>query len=66
MAVNFNDLPFIRGKCHRSCQNDGSRQQNDSEPTFHREGHACAMVSKIVPISNRIDLRAGGKNSDVE
>jgi hypothetical protein len=61
MAVDFNDLPIIRGKCHCSCQSDGNRGQRDSEPTFHGEDHACAMVSKIVPISNRIDPRAGGQ-----
>ena len=45
VTVYFDDLPIIRGKCRRRCQSDEAGEQRDSEPTFHRYDHLCAMVS---------------------
>ena len=45
VTVYFDDLPIIRGPRHCSRQSDANSEQRNSEPTFHRYDHPCAIVS---------------------
>src|SRR5262249_43220367 len=53
----LDDLPIASSNRNRGCESQGSEGKRENRPTLHREGHACAMVSKTASISRSVGFQ---------